>query len=620
MLRNDHFDAAEFGEVFDETDRLLADASIRLASRLGPGDLEVSPDLYRALLLLAKAVRHNHAAVDLEESMVRRLLEELWTVRDNEGQFEFVGDHVDPASLVAALESADARLVGREALESAVVEPGGTPIVISTAGSKDRYATIRRYAAAECAIANRLLASVVSESMVGADQVSLPTPMDLVAHADPDRMSPQLADFLKRAVTRSASVLTGGPGTGKTTAIAMLLRSMGMVARERKRPFRVTICAPTAKAAVRMREALDQAFGERGMAEFADELLIDPNSGSVHRLLEIRPDASVSRVELHCDLVIVDEVSMLEMTLLDQLLRCAGESHVILVGDPDQLVSVEVGAVLRDIVEAGSDPGSALETIVTRLVTSHRSNEAIVELARAINAGSMDEVSAALAAHPDQLRRSATPDAVLGSVISKATEIRARAEDGDIAEALDLLGQQVVLCGNREGDSSVAWWRSKVEAALARTARAEVLGSMARFAVGTPLMVLKNEQSVNKELAERLSNGDVGVVCDTESGPEAFFLPAGEDPRHRPLRVIDEATPAWSFTIHKSQGSEYGRVIVSLPPTKNRILTKELLYTAVTRAKDEVVIIGTDEVIEAALSTTVQRVSSLTERLAERSK
>ena len=616
MLRNDHFDVDELGEVFDETDRLLADASIRLAMRLGPGGLTVSDDLYRALLLLAKAVRHNHAAVDLDLAAFERLLEELWTTRDDDGQFVFVGDHVDARTLIDALTSADPRLVGREALEAESVDPGGPPIVLSTADGAGRYVTIRRYAAAECAIANRLLASVGEPTVVGADQVPLPAAAELERFCDPERLSPQLSDFLDQAVTRSVSVLTGGPGTGKTTAIATLLRSMGMVARERGRPFRVAICAPTAKAAVRMREALDHAFGDKGMAEFAVELLIDPNSGSVHRLLEIRPDASVSRVELHCDLVIVDEVSMLEMTLLDQLLRCAGESHVILVGDPDQLVSVEVGAVLRDIVEAGSEAGSPLESIVTRLVTSHRSNEAIVQLARAINAGSMDEVSAALAAHPDELVRSATPAEQLGSVLASAKEVRALAEAGDVAGALDLLGHQVVLCGNREGDWSVAWWRAKVEEALARTATSTEHSG--RFAVGTPLMVLKNEQSATKELAERLSNGDVGVVCQTESGPEAYFLPGGDHPRHRPLRVIDEATPAWSFTIHKSQGSEYERVIVSLPATRNRILTKELLYTAVTRAKREVVIVGSDEVLAAALDTTVQRVSSLTERLVER--
>jgi exodeoxyribonuclease V alpha subunit len=616
MLRNDHFDVEELGEVFDESDRLLADASLRLAARLGSGPLEVSPELYRALLLLAKAVRHNHAAVDLEPVAFGRLLEELWTVRDDEGQFEFVGGHVDAAGLVAALGDADPRLVGREALEAGEVAPGGAPIVLSTAEGAPRYATIRRYAAAECAIANRLLASVAEASTFGADQVPLPTAAELEAHADPTRLSDELRAFLDRAVTRSASVLTGGPGTGKTTAIAMLLRSMGMVARERGRPFRVAICAPTAKAAVRMREALDQAFGDKGMAEFAEELLIDPNSGSVHRLLEIRPDASVSRVELHCDLVIVDEVSMLEMTLLDQLLRCAGESHVILVGDPDQLVSVEVGAVLRDIVEAGATPGSPLEPVVTRLVTSHRSNEAIVQLARAINAGSMDDVAEAIAAHPDELLRSATPSEQLGAVLESAMAVRTRAEAGDVDGALDLLGHQVVLCGNREGEWSVAWWRAKVEEALARTATTAEVPS--RFPVGTPLMVLKNEQSATKELAERLSNGDVGVVCQTDDGPEAYFLPGGDSPRHRPLRVIDEATPAWSFTIHKSQGSEYQRVIVSLPSTKNRILTKELLYTAVTRAKHEVVIVGSDEVLAAALDTTVQRVSGLTERLAVR--
>ena len=138
-------------------------------------------------------------------------------------------------------------------------------------------------------------------------------------------------------------------------------------------------------------------------------------------------------------------------------------------------------------------------------------------------------------------------------------------------------------------------------------------------------MVLKNEHAANKELAERLSNGDIGVVCAREKGDgtkvsEVYFLPRGPNPRHRSLRVIDDAEPAWSFTIHKSQGSEYERVIVSLPARSNRILTKELLYTAVTRAKKEVVIIGSDEVFDHALGTSVERVSSLTDRIIARSK
>ncbi len=607
---------APLSEIFDETDRLLVDASIRLAGRLGTEALVVSVDLYRALLLLAKAIRHSHAAIELTEEAVGRLVEEHWTLRDDRGQFEPAGDPIAASAVIEAMTGADRRLLGVEPMESDVVDPNGSPLVLSTAGGEARYVTTRRFASSECAISNRLLASARDATSITAEGAVLPTAHDLVGFADPDRLNEGVVAFIERAMTRSVSVLTGGPGTGKTTAIATLLRSLGLWARSQDRQLRIALCAPTAKAAVRTREALDGAFGPNGLDEFADELAIDDRSGSVHRLLGIRPDRSVSTVELRCDLVIVDEVSMLEMTLLDQLLGCAGASHVVLVGDPDQLASVEVGAVLRDLVDAGEADSAPLSALVTRLVRSFRSNDAIVDLATAINAGDLGAVRAALARHPGALLRSATPEGEVSSVIDHALEVRALAEAGEVHAALECLGRQVVLCANREGDHSVAWWRTKVDDALRRSRGAE--RSPGRFEVGTPIMVLKNEQSPTRPLPDRLSNGDVGVVCATDSGPEVYFLPVSNTPRHRPVRVIDQATPAWSFTIHKSQGSEYDKVIVSLPTTKNRILSRELIYTAVTRARSEVVIIGSDEVFAAALGTSVDRVSGLTERIAVR--
>ena len=418
-------------------------------------------------------------------------------------------------------------------------------------------------------------------------------------------------------IVPSISVLTGGPGTGKTTAIATMLRSLGEVGRREGRNFSIALCAPTAKAAVRMREALDQAFGDKGLAEFEDELRIDPRSGSVHRLLEIRPDASVSTIELCCDLVIVDEVSMLELTLLDEVLRCAGRSHVVLAGDPDQLVSVEVGAVLRDVVEAGEGPDAPLAPLVTRLTISHRSNDAIVALAAAINAGDVEGLHRALGAHPDELTLVSTPSTLVDSVIDRAIDLRRLAEEGKEHEALTALAGQVVLCANREGERSVGWWNTKVADALER-AHPGVPDSRDRFATGTPIMVLKNESSATRELTDRLSNGDVGVVCNSQDGSEVVFLPVSESPRRRALRMIDQATAAWAFTIHKSQGSEYEQVVVSLPARPNRILSRELLYTAVTRAKHGVVLIGSREVVATALSRRVERVSGLTERLRSR--
>ena len=602
--------------VFDETDRLLVDGALRLAERRA-GAIEVSEDLYAGLLLVAKAIRHSHAAIALERDAFGRLFEQLWVERGPGGHEEFVGGAIDRESLRRALCDADLRVIDQVELSSPTLSRGGAPFVASCVDGIPAFLSTRRLASAECAIATRLIVAartVTSES--GADR-ALPPFEKVIDGADPSFVDAGVRSVIEGAMSRSISVLTGGPGTGKTTAIATMLRSLGEVGRREGRNFSIALCAPTAKAAVRMREALDQAFGDKGLAEFEDELRIDPRSGSVHRLLEIRPDASVSTIELCCDLVIVDEVSMLELTLLDEVLRCAGRSHVVLAGDPDQLVSVEVGAVLRDVVEAGEGPDAPLAPLVTRLTISHRSNDAIVALAAAINAGDVEGLHRALGAHPDELTLVSTPSTLVDSVIDRAIDLRRLAEEGKEHEALTALAGQVVLCANREGERSVGWWNTKVADALER-AHPGVPDSRDRFATGTPIMVLKNESSATRELTDRLSNGDVGVVCNSQDGSEVVFLPVSESPRRRALRMIDQATAAWAFTIHKSQGSEYEQVVVSLPARPNRILSRELLYTAVTRAKHGVVLIGSREVVATALSRRVERVSGLTERLRSR--
>jgi len=612
MLTNPLFDAAELGEVFDESDRLLADGAIRLASREG-GHLEVDIDLYRGILILAKAMRHGHAAIDLGLAAFRNLLEELWVVRGEDGDFEFAGGHLEPSEIVDALVGADQRLIGRSAMEADHVDPAGSPLLISMVASTPRFVTSRRFAAAECAIAGRLLESADHEDTTGAAGARLPDPASILGLADPGYLSEPVRAFIEGALTRQISVLTGGPGTGKTTAIATMLRAMGLHARSEGISYRIALCAPTAKAAVRMREAIEAAFGGDGLVEFETELEIEPRSGSIHRLLNIRPDSMSSDVELVCDLVIVDEVSMLELTLMDQLLRQAGSSHVLLVGDPDQLASVDVGAVLSDIVEAGSTSGAPLEALITRLTTYHRGTPIVAELAAAVNSGDLAAVESVIAAHPESLRLATSHADEVAAVVETARAIRAAASAGEVDEALNLLSTQAVLCGNRKGDGSVAWWQEKVSSALKRPGASTRGGP--RFAVGTPIMVLKNEQSPSRSMEDRLSNGDVGVVVETTEGAEAFFLPASDSPRHRPLHAVDQAVPAWAFTIHKSQGSEYRRVVVSLPTKPNRILSRQLLYTAVTRAKEEVVVLGPRAVLNGALQRSIDRVSGLPERI-----
>ena len=601
--------------AFEDWDRLLVDSSIRLSERDGDG-LEVTEELYLGLLLVAKALRHNHAAIALDHDGFSRLFEELFRSEIRAGSDDSTLSAVDPDELRHALGSADSRLVGSVDLSAPVVSSTGSPFVVSLDNGSPAYVSTRRLAFAECAIATRLLEAASHEERMSGTQLPLPETSEVIAAADPSLLNDGVRSFIEGALTRKISVLTGGPGSGKTTAIATLLRAIGEIARRDERRISIALCAPTAKAAVRMREALDRAFGEQGLAEYEAELVIDPRSGSVHRLLEIRPDASITTVELACDLVIVDEVSMLELTLLDQVLRAAGSTHVVLAGDPDQLVSVEVGAVLRDIVEAGDRPGEPLDDLVTTLTSSHRSNDAIVELAEAINSGDLDAFFTAVRRHPAELDVVPTPAGLLPELLGRAGALRGLAEAGEVDAALRELGSQVVLCANREGARSVTWWNKRIVDGLER--RSPRGADSARFAIGTPVMVLRNEPTATQELSERLSNGDVGVVCALDGGPEVVFLPPSDSPRRRKVRMIDQATAAWAFTIHKSQGSEYDRVVVSLPESPNRILSRELLYTAVTRARSGVVVIGSSDVIAAALSRRVERVSGLTRRLRSR--
>ena len=592
---------------FTEGDLLLVDGAVRLAQREGPA-IAVGDDLQLALLILAKAIRLNHVALALEADALHELVQELLSERSGH---EDDMRSITPEALVTALLNADARLVAREELGAASVAPTGPPIVLSMVNGTAQFATIRRYAFAECEIATRLLSAASTEHLVGADGELLPNPNELLQREGSATISDEVTRFITNALTRRISVLTGGPGTGKTTAIATFLKLLAEHSELTSRTFTVALCAPTAKAAVRMREAIDHSFGPLGLERFSEQLLIAPGSGSIHRLLKIRPDASVSTIQLECDFVIVDEVSMLELTLLDQLLRCGERGHLVLVGDPDQLVSVEVGAVLRDLVEAGTNEDAPIAPLVTKLTTSHRSTHAIRSLANAINTGDFAAVMQAFHDFPTELHRSMDAQQELPQVIAHATNIQRTANEGSFERALELLQSSVVLCANREGPWSVAWWRDQVRGAVfPERGRQE-----AAMLVGTPVMVLRNEQSPSKPIAERLSNGDVGVVCATQEGREVFFLPGGPSARRRPVHAIDEAVPAWSFTIHKSQGSEYEQVIVSLSPSVNRILSRELLYTAITRAKTSVTVIGSDAVLRAAIRRQVQRVSSLTDRL-----
>jgi exodeoxyribonuclease V alpha subunit len=441
----------------------------------------------------------------------------------------------------------------------------------------------------------------------------------------------QIAGRLVGSAGEKVEILLGGPGTGKTTEVAK--RLIGIF--QAKPETRIALAAPTGKAASRMAEALrSRLFDPEAPDDIknAPQAVRDTAVGTapmtIHKLLGNHPlgtpryrvNASTS---LDYELVVVDEASMLSSSLMHHLLEALGENtKLLLVGDPDQLASVDAGSVLGDIA-AASRNGAKLSGSTRTLTERHRFGKRIGALADAILLG---EVGVARvfdvlegrwtpAPEPDPVK-SAKPDMVSWirpgtkefreleeKVIEHARQLERLATDGDLKDAVEFQKTLQVLCAHRSGRMGVAGWNALVE-------RRIKVGGGSPWYTGRPIMVTRNNRALS------LNNGDVGLVVPVlgETRMNAAF-PAGEDPRRVPVSRLEDVETVHALTIHKSQGSEYGHAIVVLPEKPSRIVTRELLYTGVTRARDKVTVVGSREVIEAAIKTPIRRATGLAERL-----
>jgi len=427
-----------------------------------------------------------------------------------------------------------------------------------------------------------------------------------------------LVDRQRRAAATAAerrlTVIAGGPGTGKTRTIARLLALLHEPGAPRRR---VALAAPTGKAADRMAEAVRQQVADPQVAALAGPGLAELAASTIHALLGTVPgDPTRFRHHRHHplphDLVVVDEASMVSLPLMARLVAALGPTaRLVLVGDPDQLASVEAGAVLGDVVRAGRL--GALGPSVVELTVAHRFAEGspIAELARAIRHGDAAATLAALQAppaltgwvrlveHPDPL---ADPDAagLRALVTGAARRVTDAAVAGDAARALAHRRSLQVLCGHRHGPHGVSGWNAAVE----RWLRAEGLALRGTWYEGRPVLVTRNDAR------NRLRNGEVGVV-GAHGGTAAVAFESADGLRWVPPARLDDVETAFALTIHKSQGSEYDEVVVVLPPVGSPLLTRELLYTAVTRATTGVTVVGTAAAVRAAVATPVSRASGL---------
>ncbi|MCW2681425.1 MAG: putative exodeoxyribonuclease alpha chain [Frankiales bacterium] len=428
------------------------------------------------------------------------------------------------------------------------------------------------------------------------------------------------------AATRWTTILAGGPGTGKTTTVARVLALLD-------RPgLRVAMAAPTGKAAARLQESVAEQAGSLGLPA-------ELTAMTLHRLLGWRPDSKTrfrhnASNRLPYDVVVVDETSMVSLTMMARLLEAVRpDARLILVGDPDQLTSIDAGAVLADLVArpvpSGHDtvveqlvgpdltaPASAHEDAVSpaereqlrngvvRLARGRRFPKPIGDLAAAVRDGHADRALELLAAGGPHVSFHVTGDtaALEQDVVSSAAAVTSAAEAGSAAAALEALELHKLLCAHRRGRFGVTEWsrhaRDWVSASTGRPLE------VSRWYAGQPLLVTRNDHEAG------VYNGDTGVVL--RRGEELVAaLGRGSSPvQLHPGRLADVQT-VYAMTIHRSQGSQYDTVTVVLPDAASSLLTRELLYTAITRARKHVRVLGSEESVRAAVEQQVLRASGL---------
>lgn len=429
----------------------------------------------------------------------------------------------------------------------------------------------------------------------------------------------RIATFVRqRMATRtdgavaSFSIITGGPGTGKTSRVAQLLVELT----ERYPDVRIALAAPTGKAAARLTESIRQRM-DRVARETGVRSPLPAEARTLHRLLGYSPQTDTFRSSgadpLDDDLVIVDEASMMDVLMLEALLRALKPgARLMLVGDHNQLASVDAGDVLGALCRSAllGEPGTPLRDAVTWLTTSWRFAEhpAIGTLAQAILDGDAEAVLAVCndpAATDVQLRAAApTTEALLEPVVPSLERCLAAESPHALLGALDAIR---ILAPEREGRMGVHGINAAVERWLARRG----VATQEAWYHRRPVLVTANDYAAG------VYNGDVGVVWrDPASGRVAVHFRTHEGTvRAIATSRLPAVETAWAMTVHKAQGSEFDHVLVVLPDGESRVMSRELLYTAVTRARRGVTVVASPSTVRLAVGRRTGRTSGLEDRL-----
>lgn len=496
----------------------------------------------------------------------------------------------------------------REALQnSAVVGVAGEykPLILE----QDRL-YLYRYWHYEQQLAQQLLCRL-QQPVLGLDPALLEQALQHLfadTHADE-----QQREAARRAVLQQFCIISGGPGTGKTWTVVRILALL----LTQQPHLHIALAAPTGKAAARLEESISAALPQLHCTESIKQRL-PSQASTLHRLLGSRLGSPYFRHSTHNpllhDVVVVDEASMVDLALMTKLVQALKPTaRLILLGDRDQLASVEAGTVLGDLCQLAESGQSLLTNSLVLLEKSHRfkADSGIGQVAQAVRLG---EAERAL----QILQHTTTAAALRWEAVQSAEtllpQLSHRITQGfqqylsqrTALAALTHFNQFRILCATRHGPFGVIAINRLVEQVLSVY---HGLKPTFRWYHGRPIMITRNDYHL------RLFNGDIGLILwlPGMNEPQAFFPDATAETGVRavwPNRLPEHET-VYAMTIHKSQGSEFDEVLLLLPEQSSNLLTRELLYTGITRARHRLQIFGNTSVIKTAVAQRIQRSSGL---------
>jgi len=510
------------------------------------------------------------------------------------------------------------------------VEPADEPESVSEVQSpivvQGSWVYFRRYWVSEWyiirAIRNRLLPTLLSEDAHFEQRVN-----DLFYDSN-TRTGPQIVSVLN-SNRFPLSVITGGPGTGKTRTIVGLLT----VFKEMNPELTVMLCAPTGKAAARMVSSIQKAVDESKSGSVI-ELNLPDKATTIHRLLGWNPSrgtftySELNRID--ADLIVLDEASMVDLVLFSRLLRALPDhGRIILLGDKDQLASVEAGSVFGDItrialgINKQTVDTHSVSDLVTRLNHSWRfsSDSALGKLAASINQGDYQacvdllrsdqsgvviKSNAELSELYQQVSEHYTGICSLLEALRKNPDSQQIRDVGD--KALNQLARLQILTAHRSGFNGSLQLNQQLDNRFVSTSN-----DASEWYIGRPVLIIENDYD------NSLFNGDVGITIEMYGERWVYFGFDEQLQRNRLYRPsqLTRLESAWALTVHKSQGSEYAHVLLVLPEYPSPVLSRELVYTAVTRAKESVKIYSSFTIWKHSIQHSLQVNSGFADRLAK---